>query len=80
MPTLKLTDEQVVELVEQLSPEGKQATLKALKAERSAWWEETLTQGEEQMRHLCAERGLDWDSMSEEEREAFVDDLLHEDR
>lgn len=31
------------------------------------------------MRVLSAERGLDWDSMSEEEREAFVDDLLHED-
>jgi hypothetical protein len=32
------------------------------------------------MHRLCAERGRDWDRMSEDEREAFVDDLIHEDR
>jgi len=34
---------------------------------------------EEQLRRLCAERGLDWNAMTDEEREAFVDDLMHED-
>ena len=80
MPTLTLTDEQVLELVKQLPPEGKRAVLTVLSAERDAWWEEMLTQGEQPMRRLCAERGLNWDRMSEEEREAFVDDLLHEDK
>jgi len=80
MPTLELTEEQVIELVKQLPFASKQAVLKALGAERAAWWEETLTQGEQQMRRLCAERRLDWDRMSEEEREAFVDELVHEDR
>jgi len=78
MPATQFTIEQVIDLVKQLPPEGKQAVLNVLSAERDAWWEETLTQGEQQMRRLCAERGLDWDSMSEEEREAFVDELLHE--
>ncbi len=80
MPTLELTEEQVIELVKQLPFASKQVVLKALGAERAAWWEETLTQGEQQMRRLCAERRLDWDRMSEEEREAFVDELVHEDR
>ena len=79
MPMLDLTVEQVISLVTQLPIEGKYAVLHAINAEREAWWKETLTQGEQQMRVLSAERGLDWDSMSEEEREAFVDDLLHED-
>jgi hypothetical protein len=35
---------------------------------------------EQQLRRLCTERGLDWDAMSEEQREAFIDDLVHEDR
>jgi hypothetical protein len=35
---------------------------------------------EGQLRRLCAERGLDWDAMNEEERETFIDDLIHEDR
>lgn len=78
MPTLKLTDEQVVDLINQLSSEGEQSVLKALNAERDACWEKTLIQGEEQLRRLCVEGGLNWDSMNEEEREAFIDDLLHE--
>ena len=35
---------------------------------------------EAQLRKLCASRDLDWDAMNEEERERFVDDLIHEDR
>ena len=32
------------------------------------------------LRQLCTDRGLDWDAMTEAERENFVDDLIHEDR
>ena len=35
---------------------------------------------EAQFRQLCASRGLDWDAMTETDREQFVDDLIHEDR
>ena len=80
MSKLELTEEQVVELVKQLPPEGKRAVLDALSSGREAWWDATLTQGEQPLRRLCAERGLDWDSLSEDEREAFVDDLIHEHR
>ena len=52
MPTVTLTDEQVVELVKQLSLKQKYEVLKALNAERKAWWEKTLTEGEQQMRRL----------------------------
>ncbi len=80
MPTLELTDEQVVALVKQLSPERKRAVLLTLAEDARARREERLDYAEAQLRQLCAERGLDWDAMSEEEREAFVDDLVHEDR
>ena len=33
-----------------------------------------------QLRRLCASRELDWDAMTGDEREAFVDTLIHEDR
>lgn len=80
MPTVELSVEQVIELVEQLPPERKLAVLKALNAERLAWWEKMLDRGEEQLRRLCLERGQDWERMSEAEREQFVDGLMHEDR
>jgi hypothetical protein len=40
--------------------------------------EERLRFGEAQLRQKCAGRGLDWDLLSEAERETFVDDLLHD--
>ena len=43
MPTMQLNVEQIIELVKQLPPEGKQQVLNVLSAERNAWWEETLT-------------------------------------
>ena len=33
-----------------------------------------------QLRRLCASRELNWDAMTEDEREAFVDTLIHDDR
>ena len=35
---------------------------------------------EGQLRRVSGERGLEWDKMSEDEREDFIDDLLHQDR
>ncbi len=79
MPTLELTDEQVLELVKQLPPERQRAALIALAAgtEKRA---ERRGFAQAQLRRLAAERGLDWDKMTEDQREAFIDDLMHEDR
>lgn len=78
MVTLTLSDQQIVDLVKQLPPISKQAVLDVLIAERELWWDMTLVQGEQKLRKLTNQRGLDWDKMSEDEREGFVDDLLHE--
>ena len=78
MATLSLTDEQVVQLVKQLPPQSKQRVLTDLTAERDPWWQSAARAGEKDMRRLAAARGLDWDAMTEAQREAFVDDLLHE--
>ena len=80
MPTVTLTDEQVIELVKQLPPARKRAALLVLAEEARARREARLDYAEAQLRRLCAERGLTWDTMSEDEREAFIDDLVHEDR
>ena len=78
MATLSLSDEQVVQLVKQLPPQAKQRVLLDLNAERDAWWQAAVREGETDMRRLATARGLDWNAMSEAEREAFVDKLLHE--
>ena len=78
MSTLELSDEQVISLVRGLPAERKRAALLALAQEAQAGRDERLRFGEAQVRRACAERGLDWDRMSEDERESFVDALLHE--
>ena len=80
MPTLELTDQQVVELVKQLPPDQKWMALLALAEDTTARRDERMENVQTQIRRVCAERGLDWDTMSEDERESFIDDLVHEDR
>jgi hypothetical protein len=42
--------------------------------------QERLDYGESQLRRLCNERGINWNTLSDEEREDFINDLIHEDR
>lgn len=78
MATLSLSDDQVVQLVKQLPPQAKQRVLLDLNAERDVWWQTTAREGEQDMRLLAGTRGLNWDAMSETDRETFVDKVLHE--
>ena len=71
MPMLELSDEQVIELVKQLSLEKQEALLKQLLLLRWANWEALSQFGQARVRELAAQRGLNWDTMSEAEREAF---------
>ena len=78
--TVTLTDDQVLALIEQLPPQRKAELFSRLA--RSEWsaWAKIVSEAEPQARRLAAERGLDWDTMSDEERSAWVDDLVHEGR
>ena len=79
MSVLELTDEQVISLVRQLPTERKRDALLALAQEAQVRRDERLSFGEAQLRRLCVERGLDWDKLSDDQREEFVNRLLHED-
>ena len=78
MSVLELTDEQVVSLVRQLPIASKKAALLALAQDAGQSREERMTYAQSQLRQRARERGLDWDAMSEESREEFVNGLLHE--
>jgi hypothetical protein len=78
MSVLELTDEQVLSLMRQLPATRKRSALLALAQDSRVRRDERMRFGEAQLRRLCAERKLDWDSMSEVQREEFVNQLLHE--
>ena len=60
MPTLELTDQQVVDLVKQLPPERKRTAILALAEADSAQRDERMQYAEGQFRRACAEHGGDW--------------------
>lgn len=78
--TIKLTTEQIIDFIQQMPPKEKRAVLIALAEKVNVGQQEHMRYAESQVRELCSSRGLDWDTMSEEERESFIDDLVHEDR
>lgn len=71
-------EEQLRDWVNQLAPEYKQSLLSLLteddRLQRAARLEFAVTQ----LRHLCSQRGIDWDRMAEGERESFLDNLIRE--
>lgn len=80
MPTLQLNDSQVVDLVRQLPPHQQRRALTVL-AEGAGRLRDVRRQlAEARLAALAAARGRDWHTMNEAEREAMIDDLVHEDR
>lgn len=80
MAVLEVTKEQIFDLVLRLPAEQKREMLLLLAANVPAERAQRQQFAEEQLRRLCAGRGLDWGALSADEREAFIDDLIHEDR
>ena len=78
--TLELTTEQIIDLIQQMPPEEKFLVVRALAKEARAGQAERMKYAESKVRQLCAERGLDWDAMTEDERLYFINDIVHEDR
>ena len=76
--TLELTTEQVIDFLQQMPPEEKLTVLKALAKDARAGRVEQMKYAESKVRQLCAERGLDWDAMTEDERLDFINDIVHE--
>jgi TRAP-type C4-dicarboxylate transport system substrate-binding protein len=80
MPTLTITTEQIIDLIQQLPLKEKRIVLLELVKATETQRQERLDYGESQLRRLCNERGINWNTLSDEEREDFINDLIHEDR
>ncbi|MBD2290242.1 MAG: hypothetical protein ACK47N_22580 [Microcystis sp.] len=78
MPNLTLSNEQAIKLVKQL-PKAQQQELFRFLIQRQWGNMEAITDyGSQQAKIVAAERGYDWDTMTEEEKEEFIDKIVHE--
>lgn len=77
MPNLVLTDEQAIQLVEQL-PQQQQAKLMRILLQKSwSQWLELSESGQTNIRQIAADKNKNWDKMNEDEREVLIDEILH---
>jgi hypothetical protein len=78
MPTFTLTDTQVLELVKQLPQEKQIEVFQFLLSQNWANWVYLSRDTEQKARKVASQRNQDWDAMTEDEREEFIDKVLHE--
>ena len=78
--TVKLTTQQVIDFIQQMPGEERLAVVLALAKEALPGRAERMKFLESNVQKICAERGLDWNTMTDEERQDFINDVVHEDR
>ncbi len=78
MPVLTLTNEQAIELVKQLPVEQQAEIFRFLLLQQWEQWQLLSQYGSDKVRLAAQERGYDWDRMTEDEQEAFIDEIVHE--
>jgi hypothetical protein len=79
MVTLNDQERQVVDIIGTLPADRRRLVLYELAKDSRKAWQQNAAYAEDQLRRLAGERGENWDQMDDEQRQRFVDDLLHED-
>lgn len=72
MPKLELTVGQVIDLVKQLPQKDKSAILQALNQQKDRGADDRSEWEEQQLRAMSAERGLNWDRLSQDDRDVLA--------
>ena len=80
MPTLNLNEQQVLSLIDQLSSDQQIQILQKLFQKQQTTWESFAEKGQIAIRAIAQTKNQDWETMTEEEKEDFINDLIHEDR
>ena len=78
MPTLNLTNEQVIDLIKQLPIQQQGEILKLLLLQEWEERESLSRYGHDKMQTIAQQRGYNWDKMTEEDKERLIDEIVHE--
>jgi hypothetical protein len=77
MPQIDVTEQQLLDALDRLSPKGRREAVRRLVAGASVL-DRTVDTLQPRIVELAKQRGLDWAKLSDEERERLVDEILHE--
>ncbi|MBI3014431.1 MAG: hypothetical protein HYY65_05080 [Candidatus Tectomicrobia bacterium] len=76
MPKIEVNEEQILIALEQLSPAARRLALAKLIGGLERL-DRLVDRNREKIETICRDRGLDFSRLTEEEREALVDEILH---
>lgn len=76
MPTIEVNDEQILRCLDQLSPAGRRAALQKLIGGLDRL-DLLVERNRSKLELVCQTRGLEFSKLTEEQREALVDEILH---
>lgn len=76
MPTIEVNDEQILRCLDQLSPAGRLAALQKLIGGLERL-DLLMERNRSQLELICQTRGLEFTKLTEEKREALIDEILH---
>lgn len=77
MPQIDVSEQQILDALERLSPKGRREAVRRLVAGASTL-DRIIDTLQPRIVELAGQRGLNWSTLSDEERERLVDDILHE--
>ncbi len=76
MPKIEVNEKQILDVLDQLSPAARRLALAKLIAGLEQL-DRLVERNRAKIEAICRERGLEFSRLTEEEREALVDDILH---
>ena len=77
MPKIEVPEDRILELLTELSPEAQKEALRRLLPSAS-YAEKAVERNGPRIEEIANECGIDWNALSEKQREEFIDNLLHE--
>lgn len=77
MPKIDIPEKELVQALDQLSPQAREEALRRL-LPTGSYLERALERNRPRIEALSRQRGLDWKTLTEEQRERLIDEILHE--
>ena len=77
MPAITVLEDQILQSLDQLSPQARRQAIKRL-LPSAAYLERAIERNRPHMEALAKQRGLDWNTLTEDQKTQLIDQILHE--
>ena len=77
MPKIDVLEEEILQSLDQLSPQARRQALKRL-LPTAAYLERAVERNRPRIEALARQRGVEWNALTEDQKAQLGDELLHE--